>query len=76
MQAVEEQAGALGVELVGGVAAEVVGQDGLEGGAVIDGGAGDGLARGVVVVAEGLAAEVWALAAAAVVEEMAASESV
>ena len=85
LQAVEEEAGALGVDLVGGDAAEDFADGELDGGAVfgerevevrLAGSAGGWVfyraARGVVVVAELLVAEAWAAAAAAVGEDVAA----
>ncbi len=66
LESVEEQAGAAVVDLAGGDAAEDLGDGKLDGGAVLGGGelevgvgVGDrgGLAGGVVVVAEVLAAE-------------------
>ena len=85
LQAVEEEAGAAGVDVVGGDALQDF-ADGLEdGGAVfgqgdVEGGAaaaallrvGDGFSGGVVVVAEVFASEAGAGAAAAVGEDVAA----
>ena len=85
LEAVEEEAGAAGVDVVGGDALEDLADGGLDGGAVfgereVKGGAataaaawvGYGLAGGVVVVAEVLPAEAWAGAAASVGEDVAA----
>ena len=88
LQAVEEEAGAAGVDVVTGDAAEDLADGVLDGAAVFGqgqvedaaaataaGGVGDGAAGGVVVVAEGLGAEGGAAAAAAVSEEVAALEA-
>ena len=88
LEAVEEQAGAAGVEVVGGDALEDLADGGLDGGAVlgegqVEGGAagaagarvGGGAAGGVVVVAEVLVAERGAAAAVAVGEDVAALEA-
>ena len=85
LESVEEQAGAAGVEVVGGDALEDEADAGLDGGAVfgqgqVEGaGAGaalfevyDWFAGGVVVVAEGLAAQAGGAAAVAVGEDVAA----
>ncbi|WP_125484798.1 hypothetical protein [Edaphobacter aggregans] len=85
MQAVEEEAGAAGVDLVAGDAAEDFADGELDGGAVFghgeveEGGAGLAVARvldwaagGVVVVAEVFVAQAWATAAVAVGEDVAA----
>jgi hypothetical protein len=87
LKAVEEQAGAAWVDVVGGDAAEDFDDGGLEAGAVIGVGDGEvegglaasagswflcGFAGGVVVVAELFAAEAWAAAAGAVGEDVAA----
>ena len=87
LEAVEEEAGAAGVDVVGGDAAEDFADGGLEGGAVVGVGDGEveggaaasagswvlcGLAGGVVVVAEVFAAEAEAAAAVAVGEDVAA----
>jgi hypothetical protein len=85
LEAVEEQAGAAGVDVVGGDALEDFSDGGLDGGAVfgegqVEGGAAaaalawvcDGFAGGVVVVAELLLAEAWAGAAVSVGEDVAA----
>ncbi len=83
LEAVEEEAGAAGIELVGGEAEEDFSDGGLDGRTVVraweveGGSAGlaglpgvqfrfwDGFAGGVVVVAEGFAAQGWAAAAVA-----------
>ena len=85
MEAVEEEAGAAGVDLVAGDAAEDFADGELDGGAVF--GHGEvkvglvglalawvlyGAAGGVVVVAEVFGAEAWAAAAVAVGEDVAA----
>jgi hypothetical protein len=90
LEAVEEQAGAARVELVGGDALQDLADGELDGGAVLGdrhlelraaGLAGGelgwphGLARGVVEVAKFFATEAWALAAAAVGEDVAAAEA-
>ena len=85
LEAVEEESGAAGVDVVGGDAAEDLADGGLDGGAVfgmgeVEGGAsaaalawiGDRAAGGVVEVAELLVAEAGALAAAAFGEDVAA----
>jgi len=85
LEAVEEQAGALGVDLVAGDAEQDLADGALDGGAVLGQGdvevglaaatvAGvlDGAAGGVVVVAELLVAQAWAAAAVAVGEDVAA----
>ncbi len=88
LEAVEEEAGAAGVELVEGDAGEDGGDGLLDGGAVFDegeveGGAAafalagvlDGTAGGVMEVAEGLAAKAGAAALAAVGVDVAAAEA-
>jgi hypothetical protein len=85
LEAVEEEAGAAGVDVVGGDALEDLADGGLDSGAVfgqrqMEGGAaaaaparvGDGFAGGVVVVAELFLAEAGAGAAVAVGEDVAA----
>ncbi|WP_148103871.1 hypothetical protein [Edaphobacter aggregans] len=85
LQAVEEEAGAAGVDFVAGDAAEDFADGELDGGAVFghgeveEGGAGGALAwildraaGGVVVVAEVFSAQAWAAAAVAVGEDVAA----
>jgi len=85
LEAVEEEAGAAGVDVVRGDALEDFADGGLDGGAVFrerdfEGGAaalagawvGRGFAGGVVVVAEVFSAEAWAAAAVAVGEDVAA----
>ena len=85
LEAVEEQAGAAGVDVVGGDAAEDFSDGMLDGGTVfrqrkVEGGAaastllriGDGFSRGVVVVAEVFSAQAGAAAAMAVGEDVAA----
>jgi len=85
LEAVEEEAGAAGVDVVGGDALEDLADGSLDRGAVfgewqVEGGAaaaalawvGDGFARGVVVVAELFLAKAWAGAAVAVGEDVAA----
>jgi hypothetical protein len=85
LEAVEEEAGAAGVDVVGGDALEDLADGVLDGGVVlgerqVEGGAAaatlawvfDGLAGGVVVVAELFLAEAWAGAAASVGEDVAA----
>jgi len=84
LEAVEEQAGAVDVELVGGEAGDDLVEGGLEGLVVGGGGemeasagaagvgVGDGLAVGVVVVAEGFATEGGRAAAVGVGEDMVA----
>jgi hypothetical protein len=77
-QAVEEMAGALGVELVGGNAVEDLGEGELDAGAVVDGGqlelglggmdsamARGGAAGGMVLIAEGFSAQSGRAATAA-----------
>jgi hypothetical protein len=88
LDAEEEMAGALGVDVVGGYALEDFTQGELDGGAVFELGEGEGgaaaaargevlhgAARGVVVVAEGLVAEAGRGAAMAVGEDVAALHS-
>ena len=85
LEAVEEEAGAAGVDVVGGDAAENFADGLLDGGTVfrqrkVEGGAaastlvriGDGFSGGVVVVAEVFSAEAGAAAAVAVGEDVAA----
>jgi hypothetical protein len=85
LEAVEEQTGSAGVDLVGGDALEDLADGVLDGGAVLGereveggsaalafGGVLDGFAGGVVVVAELFSAEAWAAAAGAVGEDVAA----
>ncbi len=85
LEAVEEEAGALGVDLVAGDAEQDLADGALDGGAVLGQGdvevglaaatvAGvlDRAAGGVVVVAELLVAQAWAAAAVAVGEDVAA----
>jgi hypothetical protein len=85
LEAVEEEAGALGVDFVAGDAAEDLADGGLDGGAIlgvgqVEGGAaiatlagvGDRAASGVVVVTEFFLAKAWAGAAASVGEDVAA----
>ena len=85
LEAVEEQAGAAGVDVVGGDALEDFAYGLLDGGTVfrqrkVEGGAaastllrvGDGFSGGVVVVAEVFSAEAGAAAAMAVGEDVAA----
>jgi hypothetical protein len=85
LEAVEEETGATGVDVVGGDALEDFSDGGLDGGAVfwqrqVEGGAaaaalfwvGDGFSCGVVVVAELFLAEAGAGAAASVGEDVAA----
>ena len=85
LEAVEEEAGAAGVDLVAGDAAEDFADGELDGGAVFGHGEVEvglvgsalawvlhGAAGGVVVVAEVFLAEAWAAAAVAVGEDMAA----
>jgi len=85
LEAVEEEAGAARVDVVGGDALEDFSDGRLDGGAVfwqrqMEGGAaaaalfwvGDGFSRGVVVVTELFLAEAWACAAASVGEDVAA----
>jgi hypothetical protein len=85
LEAVEEQAGAFGVDLVAGDAEDDLADGALDGSAVFGqgevelglaaavlGGVVDGTARGVVVVAELLVAEAGAAAAVAVGEDVAA----
>jgi hypothetical protein len=84
LEAVEEEAGAAGVDVVGGDAAEDFADGLLNGGAVfgkgkVEGGAaasallgvGDGFSGGVVVVAEVFSAQAGAAAAMAVGEDVA-----
>ena len=88
LEAVEEEPGAAGIDLVGGDAAEDFADGGLDGGAVlgerqVEGGLtgaalfgiGDGCSGGVVVVAEVLMAEGRAAAAASVGVDVAALET-
>jgi hypothetical protein len=83
LEAVEEEAGAARVDVVGGDALEdladgvldggtVFGERDFEGGAAAPARAGCGFAGGVVVVAEVFSAEAWAAAAVAVGEDVAA----
>ena len=85
LEAVEEQAGAAGVDVIGGDAAENFSDGLLDGGPVfgqgkVEGGAaastllrvGDGFSGGVVVVAEVFSAQAGAAAAVAVGEDVAA----
>jgi hypothetical protein len=85
LEAVEEESGAAGVDVVGGDALEDLADGGLDGGAVfgqrqVEGGAaaaalvwvGDGFSGGVVVVAELFLAEAGARTAASVGEDVAA----
>ncbi|HEX3374120.1 MAG TPA: hypothetical protein VHS13_07925 [Edaphobacter sp.] len=83
LEAVEEESGAAGVDVVGGDALEDLADRALDGGAVFgqgefegratgSAGVGCGFAGGVVVVAEVLAAEAGAAAAVAVGEDVAA----
>jgi hypothetical protein len=85
LEAVEEESGAAGVDVVGGDALEDLADGGLDGGAVfgqgqVEGGATtaalggvcDGLAGGVVVVTKFFLAEAWAGATASVGEDVAA----
>jgi hypothetical protein len=85
LEAVEEQAGAAGVDVVGGDAAEDFSDGMLDGGTVfrqrkVEGGAAastllgvdDGFSGGVVVVAEVFSAQAGAAAAVAVGEDVAA----
>jgi hypothetical protein len=87
LEAVEEEAGTAGVDVVGGDATEDMSDGGLDAGAIVgvgqgqfEGGAAaatlawvfDGLAGGVVVVAELFVAETWTGAAASVGEDVAA----
>jgi hypothetical protein len=86
LEAVEEQAGAAGVDVVGGDAAENFADGKLNAGTIVgigerkvEGGAaasallrvGDGFSRGVVVVAEVFSAQAGAAAAVAVGEDVA-----
>ncbi len=90
LEAVEEKAGAFGVDLVGGDAAEDVADGALDGSAVV--GIGEvevegvlrlvpsrgvlgGAAGGVVVVTKFFAAEAWAAATVSVGEDVAALEA-
>jgi hypothetical protein len=88
LEAVEEEAGAAGVDFVGGDALQDFSDGGLDGGTVfgerqIEGGAaasalfwvGDRAAGGVVVVAELFVAQAGAAAAVAVGEDVAALEA-
>ncbi len=87
LETVEEEAGATGVDVIGGDALEDLADGQLNAGTIvgigkreIEGGAAvsacargfDGLAIGVMVVAEGFSAEAWAAATAAVGEDVAA----
>ena len=85
LEAIEEEAGAARVDVVGGDALKDFADGGLDGGTVfrqrqVEGGASAAASAwvfywfscGVVVVAELFLAEAWALAAAAVGEDMAA----
>jgi hypothetical protein len=85
LEAVEEEAGAAGVDVVGGDALEDLADGGLDCGTVfgkreMEGGVaaaalariGDGFSSGVVVVAELLLTEAWTGAAASVSEDVAA----
>ena len=85
LEAVEEEAGSAGIDLVGGDALEdladgklnagpivEIGEGDFEGGAAVLAGGGDWAAGGVVVVAEGFSAEAGAAAAVAVGEDVAA----
>jgi hypothetical protein len=85
LESVEEEAGAAGVDVVGGDALQDLADGVLDGGAVfgereLEGGVAGawvlrGSSRGVVVVAEVLAAQAWAAAAVAVGEDVAALEA-
>jgi hypothetical protein len=84
LETVEEQAGAAGVDFVGGDALEDFSEGVLDGGTVLGRGecegaagssgfgVGDGLAGGVVVVAEGFEAQAGGAAAVPVGEDVAA----
>ncbi len=87
LKAVEEEAGAAGIDVVGGDAAENFADDKLDAGTIVgigqgkvEGGAaasallgvGDGFSCGVVVVAEVFSAQAGAAAAVAVGEDVAA----
>jgi hypothetical protein len=82
LEAIEEEAGAAGVDVVGGDTLEDLSDGVLDGGSVLrerdfKGGAASvwtsrGFAGGVVVVAEVFAAEAWAAAAVAVGKDVAA----
>jgi hypothetical protein len=85
LEAVEEEAGSAGIDLVGGDALEDLADGELDGGLVLGQGqvelgaavfavawVGDGAAGGVMVVAEVFAAETWAAAAMAAGEDVAA----
>jgi hypothetical protein len=85
LEAIEKKTCAARVDVVGGDALKDFSDGGLDGGTVfwqgqVEGGAaaaaaariGDGFSGGVVVVAELFCAEAWALAAAAVGEDVAA----
>jgi hypothetical protein len=84
LEAVEEEAGAAGIEFVGGDALQDFADGVLDGGAVFGqgegegaataagGGVGDGFAGGVVVVAEGFEAQAGRAAAASVGKDVAA----
>jgi hypothetical protein len=88
LEAVEEEAGSAGVDVVGGDALKDLADGVLDGGAVfwkrdLEGGAAAaagprvlcGFAGGVVVVTEVFATEAWAAAAVAVGEDVAALEA-
>jgi hypothetical protein len=88
LEAVEEETGAAGVDVVGGDALEDFADGGLDGGTVfgkrqVEGGAaasalarlGDGLSGGVVVVTEFFVVQAGAAAAVAVGEDVAALEA-
>ena len=88
LESVEEEAGAAGVDVVGGDALKDLADGVLDGGTVFrerdfEGGAagftgagvGCGFAGGVVVVTEVFATETWAAAAVAVGEDVAALEA-
>ena len=88
LEAVEEKAGAAGIDLIGGDALEDladrvldgrtivgIGEGEFEGGAAGSAGVGCGFAGGVVVVAEVLSAQAGAAAAVAVGEDVAALEA-
>ncbi|HTD95536.1 MAG TPA: hypothetical protein VK627_01350 [Edaphobacter sp.] len=88
LEAVEQEAGALGVDLVGGDAEQDLADGDLDGGAVLGHGEGevglagaavgevlDGAAGGVVVVAKLFVAKAWAAATVALGEDVAALEA-
>ena len=88
LEAVEEEAGAAGVDFVGGDALEDLAYGGLDGGSIfwegqVEGGAaaaalfrvGDGFSGGVVVVTEFFVVQAGAAAAVAVGEDVAALEA-